>query len=103
MLLPAVLAAWIMASPPTETAAEVLPKVALFHAVPLARTRSAGELADLAAPSSRAKADAMWGWLDQLAVVRPHRGDRRASPSLQMFIALSVVKGQVGLRAFGSF
>jgi hypothetical protein len=45
----------------------------------------------------------VWGWLDQLAVVRPHRGDRRRPPSLQMFIALSVVKGQVGFRAFGSF
>ena len=43
--------------------------------------------------------DLMRVWMNQLAVVKPHRPDRLAPPTLQMFIA---PRG-LGVAAFGVF
>ena len=45
----------------------------------------------------------LWGLLDRVAVVKPHRSGPDAPAGLQMFVLVAPMKGQVGVHAVGSF
>ena len=103
MLFPLSLAASLLLSPAPVGSRDDPPKGAVFQALATRRPTAGGELTVARAKDARPDPDRLWGLLDQLAVVRPHRADRRAPPSLQMFIALGTMRGGVGVHAFGSF
>jgi len=106
--MPAVLvlltvAATVLASPAPPTPSAAPAKVAVFlvldsedPAAGLARVSPA------AGPTPRPEAF-LRGLLEQLAVVRPHRTGRDASPGLRLFVLVAPMKGQVGVHAVGSF
>lgn len=103
MLVPLAVAATVLASPAPLATASQLPKGAVLLVL-----RS--ELAPPTLPRAPATGDAeprpeafLRGLVDQFAVVKPHRRGPDAPPSLQMFVVVAPMNGQVGLHAVGSF
>lgn len=103
MLVSIAVAATVLASPPPLVMASQLPKGALFQVIGPAAPAIA---APLASPSPQAESRPgalLGGFLEQFAVVRPHRSRQDTPPTLQMFVLIAPMKGQVGVHALGSF
>jgi len=99
MLASLALTAWFLASA-QGAALPKAPRTALFLAASASEPRSI-----TAGPSAERppEPDLLRVWMDHLAVVKPHRPDRHAPPTLQMFIAPNTHGGGVGVNAFGRF
>jgi len=103
MLFSLAVAATVLASPPPVVMASQVPKGAVFLVIGPG-DGPAAEVLSRTSPPAEARPEAfLRGVLDQLAVVKPHRPDRDAPPTLQMFVLIAPMKDQVGIRAFGSF
>src|SRR5215472_12428195 len=101
MLVSLAVAATVLGSPFPGPAASSLPKGAVFQVID-------SDEAPAAAPGrSSARVEAspggafLGGFLDQFAVVKPHRSRRDDAPTLQMFVLVAPMKGQVGVYVVG--
>ena len=103
MLVSFAVAAAVLSSSPPLTLVQQLPKGAFFQVIALAEAPARAALPSSPTPREPPPAEFLRGWLDQLAVVKPHRPGHDAPPSLQMFVLVAPVKGVVGLHAVGSF
>ena len=103
MLVCLAVAATVLASPPPLEVATQLPKGAVFLAIAPGVSHVPASLSARAAPVESPPAEFLGGLLAQFAVVKPHRSVRDAPPSLQMFLVIAPMKGQVGVHAIGSF
>ena len=103
MLVLLTVAATVLASPAPPMPSAPPAKVAVFLVLdPEDPAAGLARGSPGAAPTPRPEAF-LWGLLDQFAVVKPHRSGPHASPSLQMFVLVAPMKGQVGVHAVGSF
>jgi len=103
MLVCLAVAATVLASPFPEAVASQLPKGAVFLVIDSnepAGARSGRSESHTAEPSAGAF---LGGFLDQFAVVKPHRSRQDQPPTLQMFVLIAPMKGQVGVHVVGSF
>jgi hypothetical protein len=103
MLLPLALAATVLASPPPVAMVAQLPKAALFQVSGTSDTSASQGFPGLSAPAAADERGWMGRLLDHLAVVKPHQQGRAQPPTLQMFVLVAPMKGQVGVHAVGSF
>jgi hypothetical protein len=103
MLVSLAVAATVLASPPPLAVASQLPKGAVFLVIGPGEPRGAASLPAPSAPVESPPGALLRGFVDQFAVVKPHRSGRDAPPSLQMFLLVAPMKGQVGVHAVGSF
>jgi hypothetical protein len=103
MLVPLAVAATVLASPPPLATASQLPKGAVLLVLPSEDSRPALPRAPVAADGEPRPEAFLRGLVDQFAVVKPHRRGPDAPPSLQMFVLVAPMKGQVGVHAVGSF
>lgn len=103
MLVALAVAATVLASPAPPAASTALPKGAVFLVID-AEESAAGLARGPARAETTPRPDAfLGGLLAQCAVVKPHRAGRGAPPSLQLFVLLAPMRGQVGVHAVGSF
>jgi hypothetical protein len=103
MLVCLAVAATMLASPLPSSSASQLPKGAVFLVID-SDEGSAARTGSSARPSAEPPAGAfLGGFLDQFAVVKPHRSGQGHPPTLQMFVLVAPMKGQVGVHAVGSF
>jgi hypothetical protein len=103
MLVCLAVVATVFASPLPDVSTSRLPKGAVFL---LIDSTDAATAASRRSPSSPVESPAgafLGGFLDQFAVVKPHRSSRDAVPTLQMFVLIAPMRGQVGIHAVGSF
>src|SRR5262245_51285620 len=103
MLACLALAATVLASPPPLETASQLPKGAVCRVlgrVDQAANPTLPRHPPVAEPGPQ---PFLWGWVDQLAVVKPHRGGPTTPRTLQMFLLVAPMKGQVGVHALGTF
>jgi hypothetical protein len=103
MLVPLAVAATVLASPAPLATASQLPKGAVllvlrFEDPPPALPRAPDTTDGEPRPDTFLR-----GLVDRFAVVKPHRRGPDAPPSLQMFVLVTPMKGQVGVHAVGSF
>ncbi len=103
MLVCLAVAATVLASPPPMVMASQLPKGAVFLVIGPGDTPAAPALPSPSARVESRPGAFLWGFLDQFAVVKPHRSGRDEPPTLQMFVLVAPMKGQVGVHAVGSF
>ncbi len=96
-------AATVLASPPPLAVATQLPKGAVFLAIAPGEPHVPASLSARAGAVESPPGEFLGGFLAQFAVVKPHRSGRDAPPSLQMFLVIAPMKGQVGVHAIGSF
>ena len=103
MLVSLAVAATVLASPFPGPGASPLPKGAVFQVIDL----DEGPAAASGRPASRAEVSptdtVLGGFLGQFAVVKPHRSRKDDAPTLQMFVLVAPMKGQVGVHVVGSF
>jgi hypothetical protein len=93
------LTAWVLAAPRQADLRDTPPREALFLTVPVPSAPARHALGVTVPAGKPPEPDLMRVWMNQLAVVKPHRPDRLAPPTLQMFIA---PRG-LGVAAFGVF
>ena len=103
MLVPLAVAATVLASPPPLVTASQLSKGAVLLVLPSEDPRPALPRAPAAADGEPRPEAFLRGLVDQFAVVKPHRRGPNAPPSLQMFVLVTPMNGQVGVHAVGSF
>jgi hypothetical protein len=103
MLVPLAVAAAVLASPPPLAVASQLPKGAVLLVVGAEDSAAVLPRAPAAADAGPRPHAFLGGLLDRFAVVKPHRSGRDAPPSLQMFVLVAPMNGQVGVHAVGSF
>lgn len=103
MLFSLAVAATVLASPPPLAVASQLPKGAVFLVIGPGDTSGAAAQPSPSAPAESPPTAFLGGFLGQFAVVKPHRSGRDAPPSLQMFLLIAPMRGQVGVHAIGSF
>lgn len=103
MLVCLAVAATVLASPPPMAMASQLPKGALFQVFEPGDAPAAPPLPSPSRPVDPGAGAFLGGWLDQFAVVKPHHPGRARPPTLQMFVLIAPMKGQLGVHAVGSF
>ena len=103
MLVSLAVAAAVLASPRPMPVASALPKGAVFLVLGAEESTAMLPPPTAAAAAEPGPAGFLGGWLGQLAVVKPHRSHPGAPPSLQLFVLVAPMKGQVGVHAVGSF
>ncbi|HZJ55651.1 MAG TPA: hypothetical protein VFD38_16035 [Myxococcaceae bacterium] len=103
MLVSLAVAATVLASPPPLVVASQLPKGAVLLVLGAEDSTAVLARAPAAADAELRPGAFLGGLLAQFAVVKPHRSGRDAPPSLQMFVLVTPMKGQVGVHAVGSF
>lgn len=103
MLVALAVAATVLASPPALATASQLPKGAVLLVLRSEDSPRALPRAPAAAGGEPRPEAFLGGLLERFAVVKPHRRGPDAPPSLQMFVLVAPMKGQVGVHAVGSF
>jgi len=103
MLVPLAVAATVLASPAPLATASQLPKGAVLLVLRSEDSPPALPRASAAANGEPRPEPFLRGLVDRFAVVKPHRRGPGAPPSLQMFVLVAPMKGQVGVHAVGSF
>jgi hypothetical protein len=103
MLVFLAVAATVLASPLPGSAPSQLPKGAVFQVIDSDETPAAAS----GRPASRVEESPsgafLGGFLGQFAVVKPHRSRKEDAPTLQMFVLVAPMKGQMGIHVVGSF
>ena len=103
MLVCFAVAATVLASPLPTVMASQPPKGAVLLILGPGDPLAAPALRSPSAPAESRPEAFLGGLLGQLAVVKPHRHGRDEPPTLQMFVLIAPMKGQVGVHAVGSF
>ena len=103
MLASLAVAATVLASPAPLSVASQLPKGAVLLVLEAQVPSTLLPHAPVAADTEPRPGAFLGGLLDRFAVVKPHRSGPDAPPSLQMFVLVAPMKGQVGVHAVGSF
>ena len=103
MLALLAVAAAVLASPSPSGPSASPPKGAVFLVLD-AEDPTTGLARGSPAAGATPRPEAfLWGVLDRFAVVKPHRSGPAAAPSLQLFVLVAPMNGQVGVHAVGSF
>ena len=97
------MAAMVIASPPVTTLATEMPRGAVLRVITVGDASASLTPKSMRAGEESRPAAFLRGLVDQLAVVRPHRSVPDQPPTLQMFLVVAPVKGQVCVHAIGSF
>jgi len=103
MLVALAVAATVLASPAPAAGATPPPKGAVFLVLDAEESPARLARAPASAGIAQRPEAFLGGLLAQLAVVKPHRSRPDAPASLQLFVLLAPMKGQVGVHSVGSF
>jgi len=103
MLLSLAVVISVLGSPFPGTTEMQPPKPALFHVYGPDEAAGTPRLPTVSAPLGADERGWMGRLVDHLAVVKPHQAGTAQPSTLQMFVLVAPMKGQVGVQAFGSF
>ena len=103
MLLSLAIAASVLGSPVPQATETQPSKPALFQVSSLEEALGGARLPAVSTPVDTEDRGWMGRLVDHLAVVKPHQTGRAQPSTLQMFVLVAPMKGQVGFRAFRSF
>jgi hypothetical protein len=103
MLFALALAVTVLASPLPGVSVSPPPKGAVFLVIDSSEGPATAVRRSTSVAVESTAGAFLGGFLAQFAVVKPHRSSPDAVPTLQMFVLIAPMKGQVGLHAVGSF